>query len=84
MGFSHIQLCNRVDMSAYLSRKNVMMVETHLQRNHKRIHRSPKPLKVVFGMSEGGLALVNSLQGVGDTPRFQLDRSRVRIRIPVY
>ena len=60
-----------------------MMVETHLERNHKRIRPSPKPFKEVFGMSEDGFALVNPLQGVDDTPRFQLDRPRVRILIPV-
>jgi len=33
-------------------------------------------------MPEGDLAVVNSLQGIGDTPSFKFDRQRVRIRIP--
>jgi hypothetical protein len=34
-------------------------------------------------MPEGDPALVNSLQGIGDTFGFECDRQRVRIRIPV-
>ena len=34
-------------------------------------------------MPESDLALINSLQGIGDTPSFQLNRQRVCIRIPV-
>ena len=39
--------------------------------------------KEVFRMPEGDLALINSLQGVGNTASFKLNRLRVRIQIPV-